>query len=97
MHDLNLKLIKVNKKILWKIKISVTLVLTSSLFTAVHRSLLYGNEEKLVAAIVYSAFVQVATSVFRIIPYSLVVVVVYDQLRSESGITPYSPQHCSTA
>ena len=56
-------------------------------------SLVFGNEEKLVALLVYSSVVRVATSRFRIIPYSLVVVVVCAQMRSESGITPYSPQH----
>ena len=56
-------------------------------------SLLFGNEETLVALLDYSSFVRVATSGFRIIPYSLVVVVVCAQVRSDSGIRPYSPQH----
>ena len=54
--------------------------------------LLFGNEEKLVAVLVYSSFVRVATSGFRIFPYSLVVVVVFAQMRSDSGIIPYSLQ-----
>ena len=68
-------------------------MLTSSLFKTVDQSLLFGNEEKLVALIVHSSFVRVATSGFRIIPYSLIVVVVCAQMRSDSGITPFSPQH----
>ena len=74
-------------------RIFFTLVLTSSIFITVHQSLLFGNEEKLVALIVYCSFVRVATSGFRIIPYSLLVVVVCAQTRSDSGITPFSPQH----
>ena len=53
-----------------------------------HSCSLFGNEEKLVALVVYSSFVRVATSGFRIIPYSLVVVVVFAQMRSDSGIIP---------
>ena len=53
--------------------------------------------EKLVALLVYSSFVQVVTSGFRIIPYPLVVVVVCVQLKSVSGNTPYPTQVCSTA
>ena len=64
-----------------------------SLFITVHQSLILRNEEKLVALLVYSSFVRVATSGFRIIPYSLVVVVVCARMRSESGITLCSPQH----
>ena len=45
-----------------------------------------GNEEKLVALLVYSSFVRVAKSGFRTISCSLVVVVVCEQMRSESGI-----------
>ena len=36
---------------------------------------------------------QVATSDFRIFPYSLVVVLVCAQMRSDSGINPYSLKH----
>ena len=78
---------------MWEIQINITLVLTSSLFITVHQSLLFRNEEKLVALLVYSSFVRVATSGFQINAYSLVVVVVCAQMKSESGITPYSPQH----
>ena len=43
----------------------------------VHKSLLFRNEEKLLSLLVYSSFIRVATSGFRIIPYSLVVVFVF--------------------
>ena len=49
--------------------------------------------ETLVALIVYFSFVQVATSGLRIIPYSLVMELVCAQMRSDSGISPYSLQH----
>ena len=65
-------------------------MLTSTLVIAVHQSLLFRNEEKLVELLVYSSFVRVATSGFRIIPFSLIVVLVCAQMRSECGITPYS-------
>ena len=42
-----------------------------------HKSLLFEKEEKLVAVLVYSSFILVATSDFRIFPYSLVVVFVF--------------------
>ena len=45
--------------------------------SVVHKSLLVRNEEKLVALLVYSSFIRVATSGFRIVPYSLVVVFVF--------------------
>ena len=54
------------------------------------------NEEKLVAIKVYSSFGRVATSGFRIIPKPLVVEAGCAQMKSDSGITPYSPQHCNT-
>ena len=57
-------------------QIIITLMLTSLLFVAVCQSLLFRNEEKLVALLVYSSFIRVATSGSRIVPYSLVVVVV---------------------
>ena len=69
----------------------------SIVFLTDRQSLLFRNEKKLVALLVYSYFVRVATNGFRIIPYFLVVVVVFAQMRIESGITPYSPLHCSTA
>ena len=75
----------------------ITLVLTSSLIIAVCQPLRFRNEEKIVAVLVYSSFILGAISGFRIIPYSLVVVVVCAQMMSESGIIPYSPQHCSRA
>ena len=43
----------------------------------VQRSSLFRNEEKLVALLVYSSFIRVATSGFRIIPYSLALVFVF--------------------
>ena len=55
--------------------------------------LLFGNEEKLVALLVYSSFVRVAASGFRILPYSLIVVVVFAQMSCDSEIIPYSLQH----
>ena len=45
--------------------------------TVVQKSLLFRNEEKLVALLVYSSFIRVATNGFRIIPHSLVVVFVF--------------------
>ena len=96
MHGLNLKIILLKKSDI-KMKIFITLVLTSLLFIAVRQYLRFINEEKLVSLLVYSSFIQLATIGSRIIPYSRVVVVVCPQMRSESGITPYSPQHCSTA
>ena len=72
---------------------NITFVPTPSIFLTVHQSLLFGNEEKLLALLVYSLFVRAATSCFLIIAYSLVVVAVCAQLRINSGITPYSPQH----
>ena len=45
--------------------------------SVVRKSSLFRNEEKLVALLVYSSFVPVATSGFRIIPYFLVVVFVF--------------------
>ena len=85
------------RKYCQKYKKIITLVLTSSIFITVHQFLLFRNEEKLVALLVYSSFVRVAISGFRRIPYSLVLVVLCAQMRSESEITPYSPQHWSTA
>ena len=72
-------------------------MLTSSLIIAVCQSLLFRKEKKLVAIIVYSTFVPVATGGFRIILYSPVVVAVCGQIGNESGIMPYSQQLCSTA
>ena len=41
----------------------------------VYKSLLFRNDEELVALLVYSSFIRVATSGFRINPYSLVVII----------------------
>ena len=46
-----------------------------TIHSLVHKSLLFRNEEKLVALLVYSSFIRVPISGFRIIPHSLVVVV----------------------
>ena len=51
--------------------------------SVVHKCLLFRNEEKLVALPVYSSIIRVASSGFRIIPYSLVVVFV---LRNEEKL-----------
>ena len=75
--------------------IIVFMLISSSVNLRVFYSL--RNEEKLVVLLVYSWFVRVAASGFRILPYSLVVVVVCSQMKSESGINLYSPQHCSAA
>ena len=56
----------------------------------------FRSEEKLVAILVYSSFRPVATSSFRIFPKRLVVETSCAQMRSDSGIIPYSSQHCST-
>ena len=84
MHDLNMKILSWNKKTIYKILINITLVLTSSLFIAVRQTLLFRNEEQPVALLVYSSFIRELTSGFRISPYSLVVVVVCPQTRTES-------------
>ena len=54
-----------------------------SIHSVVNKFLLLRNEEKLVALLVFSPFIRVATSGFRIIPYSLVVVFVF---RSEEKL-----------
>ena len=56
----------------------------------------FRTEEKLVAIIAYSSFRRVATSGFRKIPLPLVVEAGCTQMKSDSGITPYSQQHFST-
>ena len=45
-----------------------------NIHSVVHKSLLFRNQEKLVALLVYSSFIRVATSGFWTNPYSLVVV-----------------------
>ena len=55
---------------------------------AVRQSLLFKNEEKLVALLFYSSFKGVATSGFRIIPYSLVMVCLNEEwIRNHSVFT----------
>ena len=58
-----------------------------------HWFLLFGIEEKLVALLVYSSFVRVALVVSGMVPYSLVVVVFFAQMRSDSRIIPFSLRH----
>ena len=58
--------------------------------SVVHKSLPFRNEEKLVALIVYSSFIRVATSGFRIIPYSLVVVFVFRNVEKLAETLVYS-------
>ena len=53
-------------------------------------SLLFGNEEKLVAIPVSSSLIRVAISGFRIIPYSLVVVFVFRNEERLVAILAYS-------
>ena len=53
------------------------------------------NEEKPVAQLVDSSLNRVATSGLRIIPQPLIVDAGCAQMRCDSGITPYSLQHCS--
>ena len=73
----------------------IVLVLISLLFITVHLSLILRNEEEQVALLNYSSFIRLAASGFWILRYSPVVAMVCAQMRSESGITPYSPQHIS--
>ena len=54
------------------------------------KSLLFRNEEKLVALLVYSSFIRESTSGLRIIPYSLVVVFVFRNEEKLVEIPPYS-------
>ena len=58
--------------------------------SVIHKSLLLRNEEKLVALLVYSSFIRVATSGFRIFPYSLVVVFVFRNEEKLVAILVYS-------
>ena len=64
-----------NEKNETKILIFITLEHISSLVIVVHKSLLFTNEEKLVALLVCSSFIRVATSGFRKIPCSVIVAV----------------------
>ena len=58
--------------------------------SVVHKSLLFKNEVKLVALLVFSSFIRVATSGFRKIPYSLVVVFVFRIKEKRVEISVYS-------
>ena len=58
--------------------------------SVVNKSLLFRKEEKVVALLVYSLFIRVATSCFRIIPYSLVVVFVFRNEEKLVEILVYS-------
>ena len=63
-----------------------------SLIITAHCLLLFGNEEKLVALLVYSSFVRVSLVVSGMVPYSLVVIVFFAQTRSDFGMIPESLQ-----
>ena len=58
--------------------------------SVVLKSLLFKKEEKLVAQLVYSSFIRVATSGFQIIPYSLVAVFVFRNEEKLVEILVYS-------
>ena len=58
--------------------------------SVVHKSLLLRNDEKLVALLVYSSFIRVATSGFRIIRYSLAVIIVFRNEEKLVEILVYS-------
>ena len=58
--------------------------------SVVHKSLLFRNDEKLVALLVYSSLIRVATSGFRIFPYSLVVIFVFRNEKKLVEILVYS-------
>ena len=58
--------------------------------SVVLKFLLIRNEEKLVALLVYSSFIQVAVSGFWIVPYSLVVVFVFRNEEKLVAILVYS-------
>ena len=61
-----------------------------NIHSVIHKSLLFRNEEKLVALLVYSSFIRVAASGFRIIPYSLVIVFVFRNEEKLVEILVYS-------
>ena len=61
-----------------------------NIHSVVHKSLLSRNDEKKVALLVYSSFIRVETSGFRIIPYSLVVVFVFRNEEKLVEILVYS-------
>ena len=59
-------------------------------YSVLHKSLLFRIEEKLVALLVYSSFIPVATSGFRIFPCSLVVIFVFRKEEKLVEILVYS-------
>ena len=61
-----------------------------NIHSVIHKSLLFRNEEKLVALLVDFSFIRVATSGFRIIPYSLAVVFVFRKEEKLVKILVYS-------
>ena len=61
-----------------------------NIHSVVHKSLLFRNEEKLVALLVFSSFIRVVTSGFRMIPYSLAVVFVFRNEEKLVEILVYS-------
>ena len=61
-----------------------------NIHSVVHKSLLFRKEEKLVSLLVYSPFLRVATSGFRIIPYYLDVVFVFRNEEKLVEILVYS-------
>ena len=63
---------------------------TINIHSVVHQSLLFRIEEKLIALLVFSSFIRVATSCFRIIPYSLAVVFVFRNEEKLGEILVYS-------
>ena len=75
MHDFNIKIVLLNEKMTQKVQIIITLERILSLFTVAQQSLIHRNEEKLVALLIHSSFKRVATSGFRINPYSLLLLV----------------------
>ena len=61
-----------------------------NIHSVVHKSLLFRNEKKLVALLVYSSIIRAATSGVRIIPYSLAVVFVFRNEEKLVEILVYS-------
>ena len=61
-----------------------------NIHSVVQKSLLFRNEEKLVAQLVYSSFIRVVISGFRIIPYSLAVAFVFRHEEKLEEILVYS-------
>ena len=61
-----------------------------TIHSVIQKSLLFRNEEKLVALRAYSSFIRLATIDFRIIPSSLVVVFVFRNEEKLEAILVYS-------